>query len=85
MTALVRIGSRTPPPGVPGTLAGTGNAGLLLERLTGGPPNGGFPLRVMASTAVEPPVKEAGVTATDTRVGNTTGVRVTLAVLLPPL
>jgi hypothetical protein len=74
-----------PPVKGPGTLAGTGNAALLLERVIGGPPNGGYPLRVMASMAVEPPVREAGVTATDVKVGNTTGVRVTPAVLLPPL
>ena len=67
------------------TLDGTGNAGLSLDRLTEAPPLGAGPLRVIASSAKLPPGTLADVMDTEVRLGNTTGVKVTLAVLVEPL
>jgi hypothetical protein len=64
------------------TLAGMGNARLVLERLTDAPPDGAGPLSVTTRVADNPPVRLEGATVRDE---STAGTRVTEAVLLVPL
>ena len=66
------------------TVAGTGNAALLLERATEAPPAGAAALSEIARSAPEPPRTLDGVTASDASDGSTTTASVTPAVLLAP-
>jgi len=65
--------------------AETGNAVLVLERVTVAPPAGAAPLRATARMALAPPVTVAGVTETSVNVGNTTGAMATVVVFVAPL
>lgn len=70
------------------SVAGTANAVLLLVSATLAPPEGAAPLKVtVTKSPVEPnkALEGPAVTATDARLGNTTGVSVTVAVCVPPL
>jgi len=68
------------------TLAGKGNAALLLTMATTAPPAGAAALSVRLSVAAEPPLTLAGDTDTELSVGKgAAGVIVMPAVWVPPL
>jgi len=64
------------------TVAGTGNAALLLVSATAAPPAGAGALSVMVSVAWLPPTRVAGLIVTAVNVGRTTGATVTFAILV---
>ena len=67
------------------TLAGTGNAALLLVNVTVAPPEGAAALNVTTRLALAPPITLVGETAMPVNVGSTTGAMTTLAVFTAPL